>query len=94
MRIQIQTAIECGSGSEPLVRVSDPETIRIVSVFDGRLDPDPNPGLKAKMKGENASKRQIIKHKKYKSNIPVINRYCIQMVKCDFILIKILHLKG
>jgi hypothetical protein len=42
--------------------VMDPHSI-------GRLDPDQDPGglKRAKMKGKNAAKRQIIRHTKYKN---------------------------
>jgi hypothetical protein len=56
--------------------------------FDGRLDPDPDPGSlkRAKIKGKNAAKRQIIGIKSIKSNLIVTG---IQKVKCGFIFIKI-----
>jgi hypothetical protein len=48
------------------------------------LDPDPGGLKRAKMKGENAAKRQIIRHKKYKINVIGIKMF-------DFIFIKIEH---
>jgi hypothetical protein len=64
------------------------------SAFDGRLDPDPysergsgsRRPKKAKKEGENASKRQIIRHKKDK-------KHCIwyKMGECYFIFIKSIY---